>query len=65
MIKTLVVRLAEVKAKKVCDTLDHVEAKALVNKLAATVAEMEAKTIACTLHDIEAKALVDTTPDTP
>ena len=32
MVKTLGVRLAEVKAKTVGDTLDHVEAKALVNK---------------------------------
>ena len=65
MVKTLAVRLAEVKAKKVCDTLDQVQAKALVNKLAATVAEMGAKTIGGTLHDVEAKALVDRTPDTP
>ena len=65
MIKTLVVRVAEVKAKKVCDTLDLVQAKTLVNKLAATVAEMGAKTIGGTLHDEEAKALVDRTPDTP
>lgn len=65
MIKTLAVRLAKVKAKKVCDTLDPVQAKALVNKLAATVAEMGAKTIGGTLHDEEGKALVDRTPDTP
>ena len=65
MIKTLAERLAEVKAKKVCDTLDPVQAKALVNKLAATVAEMGAKTIGGTLHDEEAKALVERTPDTP
>lgn len=65
MIKTLAVRLAEVKAKKVCDTLDHVQAKALVNKGAATVAEIGAKTIGGTLHDAEAKALLDGTPDTP
>lgn len=65
MIKTLAVRLAEVKAKKVCDTLDHAQAKKLVNKLAATVEEIGAKTIGGTLHDAEAKALVDRTPDTP
>ena len=65
MIKTLAVRLAEVKAKKVSDSLDPVQAKALVNKLAATVAEMGAKTIGGTLHDEEAKALVDRTADTP
>ena len=41
------------------------QAKALVNKLAATVAEMGAKTIGGTLHDEEAKALVDRTPDAP
>lgn len=41
------------------------QAKALVNKLAATVAEMVTKTIGGTLHDEEAKALVDRTPDAP
>lgn len=65
MINTLAVRLAEVKANKLCDTLDQVQAKALINKVAATVAEMGAKTIGGTLHDEEAKALVDRTPDTP
>lgn len=51
MIKRLAVRLAEVKAKKVCDTPDQVQAKALVKKLAATVAEMGARQLAahCTM----------------
>ena len=65
MVKTLGVRLAEGKAKKVSDTLDHVKAKALVNKFPATVAPMEANTIGVTLLDVEGKALVDTIADTP
>ena len=42
LVKTLALRLAEVKAKKVSDMLDHVKAKSLVNKFAATLAEMKA-----------------------
>ena len=44
LVKTLALRLAEVKAKTVSDTLDHVKTKALVNKFALTLAEMKAKT---------------------
>ena len=44
-------------AKKLSNTLDHVHAKALVNKFFATVAEMKSKTSAGTLPDLEAKAL--------
>lgn len=47
-LKTLAVRLAEVVAKKLRNTLDHVHAKALVNKFLATVAEMKSKTSAGT-----------------
>ena len=64
MIKTLAVRLAEVKANKVCDTLDPVQAKALVNKLAATVAEIKAETVGKTLSSIESEALIHTLADT-
>ena len=42
LVKTLALRLAEVKAKTASDMLDHVKAKALVNKFAATLAEMKA-----------------------
>ena len=42
MFKTLAYRLAEVKAKRVSDMLDHVKAKALVNKFPATLPEMKA-----------------------
>lgn len=65
MHKTLAVRLAEVMAKKLSNTLDHVHAKALVNKFLATVAEMKVKTTAGTLPDLEAKALVEETVETP
>ena len=58
MLKTLAVRLAEIIAKKLSKTLDHVYAKALVNKFLTTVAELKAKTTAGTLPDLEAKALV-------
>ena len=44
LVKTLALRLPEVKAKTFSDTLDHVKAKALVNKFALTLAEMKAKT---------------------
>ena len=64
LVKTLALRLAEVKAKTVSDTLDHVKAKALVNKFAATQAEMKAKTTGGTLRDVEVDALVDRTADT-
>ena len=52
LVKTLAVRLAEVKAKTVSDTLGNVEAEALVNKFAATLEEMEAKKIGGTLPDV-------------
>ena len=54
----MAVRLAEVVAKKLSNTLDHVNAKALVNKFLATVAKMKSKTSAGTLPYLEAKALV-------
>ena len=44
--------------------LDHVKAKALVNKFAATLAEMKAKTTGGTPRDVEVEALVDRTADT-
>ena len=47
--KTLALRVAEVKAKTVSDTLEHVKAKTLVIKFAATVAEMKARTTRRTL----------------
>ena len=62
--KTLAVKLAEVMAKKLSNTLDHVDAKALVNKFLATAAEMKVKTTAGTLPDLEAKALVEETVET-
>lgn len=40
------------------------QARALVNKIAATLAEMNAKTIDGTVRDMEAKAEVDRTADT-
>lgn len=40
------------------------QARALVNKIAAKVAEMNAKTIDGTVRDMEAKAEVDRTADT-
>ena len=43
---------------------DHVKAKALVKKFAATLAEMKAKTTGDTLCDVELEALVDRTADT-
>ena len=46
------------------DNLGHVQARALVNKIAATLAEMNAKTIDGTVRDMEAKAEVDRTADT-
>lgn len=46
------------------DNLGHVQARALVNKIAATLAEMNAKTIDCTVRDMEAKAEVDRTAET-
>lgn len=52
-------------AKKLRKTLDHVHAKALVNKFLATVAEMKSKTSASTLPDLEAKALVAKTVQRP
>lgn len=64
MYKTLAVRLAEVMAKKLSNTLDHVHAKALGNKFLAMVAEIKAKTTAGTLPDLEAKALVKKTVET-
>ena len=60
----LALRLAEVKAKTVSYMQDHVKAKALVNKFAATQAEMKAKTTGDTLCDVELEALVDRTADT-
>ena len=42
LFKTLAYRLAEVKAKRVSDMLDHVKAKALVKKFPATLPEMKA-----------------------
>ena len=52
-------------AKKLSNTLDHVHAKALVNKFLATVAEIKSKTSAGTLPDLEAKALVAKTVERP
>lgn len=52
-------------AKKLRNTLDHVHAKALVNKFLATVAQMKSKTSAATLPDLEAKALVAKTVERP
>lgn len=40
------------------------QARALVNKIAATLAEMNAKTIDDTVRDMEAKGEVDRTADT-
>lgn len=40
------------------------QARALVNKFAATLAEMNANTIDGTVRDMEAKAEVDRTADT-
>lgn len=40
------------------------QARALVNKIAATLAEMNAKTIDGTVRDMEVKAEVDRTADT-
>ena len=40
------------------------QARALVNKIAATLAEMNGKTIDGTVCDMEAKAEVDRTADT-
>ena len=51
LVKTLALRLAEVKAKTVSDTLDHLKAKALVNKFAATLAQKKAKTTGGILCD--------------
>jgi len=65
LLKTLAVRPAEVKTKKVFEALDHLKAKALVNKFAATLEEMEAKTIGGTLRDVENEKLVNTTADWP
>ena len=65
MVKMLPVMLEAVKAKKLSNTLDHVQSNAPANKFAATVAEMEAKTIGGTLREVEAKAMVDTTAGTP
>ena len=42
LFKTLAYRLAEVKAKRVSDMLDHVKAKALVNKFPDTLPEIKA-----------------------
>ena len=63
LVKTLPLRLAEVKAKKVSDTLDHFKAKALVNNFAATLARMKAKTTGGILRDLEVEALVNRTAD--
>ena len=57
-------RLAEVKANTVSDTLDHVKGKALGNKFATTLAEMKAKTTGGILRDVEVEAIVDKTADT-
>ena len=65
MVKMLLVRLEAVKAKKLSNTLDHVQSNARANNFAATVEEMEAKTIGGTLRDVEAKGMVDTTAGTP
>ena len=65
LVKMLLVRLEAVKAKKLSNTLDHVQSNARANNFAATVAEMEAKTIGGTLRDVEAKGMVDTTAGTP
>ena len=64
LVKTLALRLAEVKAKTVSDTLDHVKAKALVNKFPLTLADMKAKTTGGILSDVESEGLVDRTADT-
>lgn len=40
------------------------QARTLLNKIAATLAEMNAKTIDGTVRDMEAKAEVDRTTDT-
>ena len=53
LVKTLALRLPEVKAKTVSDTLDHLKAKALVNKFAATLAEIKAKTTGGILRDVD------------
>ena len=60
LVKTLALRLAEVKGKTVSDTLDHVKA----NKFALTLAEMKAKTTGGILSDVESEGLVDRTADT-
>ena len=62
LVKTLALRLAEVKAKTVSDTLERVKAKALVNKFAATLPEIKTKTRSGILRDVEVKALVARTP---
>ena len=64
LVKTLALRLAEVKAKTVSNTLDHVNAKALVNKFAATLSEMKAKTTGGIRRDVEIEPLWDRTADT-
>ena len=62
LFKTVALRLAEVKAKIVSDTLERVKAKALVNKFAATLPEIKTKTRSGILRDVEVKALVERTP---
>ena len=62
LFKTVALRLAEVKAKTVSDTLEPVKAKALVNKFAATLPEIKTKTRSGILRDVEVKALVERTP---
>ena len=62
LFKTVALRLAEVKAKTVSDTLERVKAKALVNKFAATLPEIKTKTRSGILRDVEVKALVERTP---
>ena len=64
LVKTLALRVAEVKAKTVSDTVEHVKAKTLVIKFAATVAEMKARTTRRTLRDVQVEALVDRMADT-
>ena len=63
-VRTLALRLAEVKTKTVSNTLDNVKVKALVTKFAATLSEMKAKTTGGILRDVEVEALVNRTADT-
>ena len=66
MVKTLAVSVAEVKTKKLSNTLHQCARKGTWQPIfPATVAEMKAKTIGGTLRDLEAKALVKKTVQTP